>query len=324
MSRYHYDTHSGGQYNDRTIVAKTLNNTFYKEGSISHLHDYPQAYTVADDMLAIPESTTSIYRSTSTGACPQRGAVKVTYRRNSRSRSRSRSRNRSFERGRPLHTTPRVSIEPLSDCRHSTQRGYVAADNMLAIPESTTSIYRSASTGVCPHRGAIKIIHRSNAKIGSGSRSRSRSTDRGRTFYANRPVLIDHRHHHHSRSYISRSMTRTPQTGIKVMRVDLKAPTKKTVTTTKVTTLKANDQGRKNLFRVRNKSRSRSPTTVVYREKNRSWSPTTVVYRKKGRSRSPTTVVYSAKSRSRSPTTVVYRKKSRSQSPTTVIYRKST
>jgi len=260
----HYDSHSDDQINNHTIIAKTQNNTFYTHGSSSDSRYSTQhAYVAADNILAIPKSTTSIYRSASTGACPQRGAVKVIYPSNSRIRSlsrnrttvvyrkksRSRSRSRSFERGRSLYTTPAISIDSISNSRYSTQRTYVPANNTLSIPKSTTSIYRSASTGACSQRGAVKVIYPSNSRIRSLSRNRT---------------TVVYRKKSPSRS---RSRNRTTVVYRK------KSPSR---------------------------SRSRNRTTVVYRKKSRnrsrSRSRTTVVYRKKSpsrsRSRNRTTVVY--------------------------------
>jgi hypothetical protein len=92
------------------------------------------------------------------------------------------------------------------------QRVAVAADGMLAIPESTTRIYRSASTGACSRRGDVKVIYRS--KTGG---SRSPSPERGRTLH--------HDEKFYARSYTSRSRSRNPQAEIHVTHLDVKRPT---------------------------------------------------------------------------------------------------
>src|SRR5277367_3043312 len=108
-SRSHYGSDSD-QYGNRTVMVKTQNDTLYKHSSVSDHHHYPQhVYAKADVMLGIPASSTRIYRSASTGACPQRGTVRVVHRSNTRSRSSSRSR--SPERGRILNTNPTISID---------------------------------------------------------------------------------------------------------------------------------------------------------------------------------------------------------------------
>jgi hypothetical protein len=95
------------------------------------------------------------------------------------------------------------------------QRAAVAADGMLAIPDSTTRIYRSASTGACSRRGDVKVVYRSKTR--SRSRSRSPSPERGRTLYHDEKI--------YARSYTSRSRSRNPPTEIDVTRLDVNRPT---------------------------------------------------------------------------------------------------
>lgn len=223
-SRSPYGSYTDGQYGCRPVIIKSQTDTLYKHGSVSDRHHYPQnAYIKADSKLAIPGGTTRIYRSVSTGACPQRGTVEVMHR--SGTRSRSSSRSPSFERGGTLETNPRISINSISGRYHEPQRAYMPADSMLAIPKSTAYLYRSASTGAGPECRTIQVIRRSNTRSRSSSRSRSRSgsPERGRTLESNRAIY--HGHHHRPRSYSPRSRSRSMHAEVDVTRLGVNRPT---------------------------------------------------------------------------------------------------